>query len=313
MSLLDRQFEAFRAVMMTGGMTSGAEVLRITQPAVSRLIRDLEHNLKLRLFDRKGNQISPTPEASALLAELERSYLGLEHVKAFASDLRSARAGSLRIAALPALALDFLPFLIARFRETRPGLSIMIDGIPSHLVLDRVAGGQFDFGFAAVLAERPSLDFTPIAAPIFAVVPADRRIASLDVVRAGDLAGEEVILLGRGSYQRHIVEIALTGVPIRSTVETPLSAIACALAAQGVGVALVDAFTARRFIDRDVVVRPFHPALDAGFSLVTSRQRPLSQAAMDFLAAVESGSAEFLASIANADRERQRHDRPQGR
>ncbi len=286
--------------MMTGGMTSGAEVLRITQPAVSRLIRDLEHNLKLRLFDRKGNQISPTPEATALLAELERSYLGLEHVKAFANDLRSARAGSLRIAALPALALGFLPFLIAKFRESRPGLSIMIDGIPSHLVLDRVAGGQFDFGFAAILTERPSLNFTPIAAPIFAVVPASRRIAGLEIIRAGDLAGEDVILLGRGSYQRHIVEISLAGVPIKSSVETPLSAIACALASQGVGVALVDAFTAQRFLGQNVVVRPFHPALDAGFSLVTSQQRPLSQSARDFLATVETGSAEYLARLGTA-------------
>ncbi len=119
MALLDRQFDAFRAVMMTGGMTAAAEVMRITQPAVSRLISDLEYNLKLRLFERRGNQINPTPEATALMAEVERSYLGLEHVKAFARDLRLARAGSLRIARCRR-SLGFLPFLVARFRESRP-------------------------------------------------------------------------------------------------------------------------------------------------------------------------------------------------
>lgn len=111
---------------------------------------------------------------------------------------------------------------------------------------------------------------------------------NIDVIVTGALAG------AAPDYER---AIALTGVPIRSKVETPLSAIACALAAQDVGVALVDAFTARRLIGRDVVVRPFTPALDAGFSLVTSRQRPLSQAARDLLATVEKGSAEYLSRL----------------
>ncbi len=300
--MLDRQLEAFRAVMMTGGMTAGAEVLHVTQPAVSRLIRDLEYNLKIRLFERRGNQLSPTPEAVALLAEVERSYLGLEHVKAFAADLRSARAGSLRVAALPALALGFLPFLMARFRATRPGLAVQIDGIPSHLVLDRVAGGQFDFGFVAVPAERSSLTMAPMMAPIVAVVPADRRLAQLAEIRAPDLAGEDVILLGRGSYQRHIIEVALAGISIRSTVETPLSAIACALASEGVGIALVEAYTARAFVDRGVVVLPFRPAIDAGFSIVTARQRALSQAARDFLDVVEAGSVDYLRPLLGAIR-----------
>ncbi|WP_296571086.1 LysR family transcriptional regulator [Phreatobacter sp.] len=300
--MFDRQLEAFRAVMMTGGMTAGAEVLHVTQPAVSRLIRDLEYNLKIRLFERRGNQLSPTPEAVALLAEVERSYLGLEHVKAFAADLRSARAGSLRVAALPALALGFLPFLMARFRATRPGLAVQIDGIPSHLVLDRVAGGQFDFGFVAVPAERSSLVMAPMMAPIVAVVPTDRRLARLAEIRASDLAGEDVILLGRGSYQRHIIEVALAGISIRSTVETPLSAIACALASEGVGIALVEAYTARAFIGRGVVVLPFRPAIDAGFSIVTARQRALSQAARDFLDVVEVGSVDYLRPLMGAIR-----------
>ncbi len=256
MALLDRQFDAFRAVMMTGGMTAAAEVMRVTQPAVSRLISDLEYNLKLRLFERRGNQINPTPEATALMAEVERSYLGLEHVKAFARDLRLARAGSLRIAALPALALGFLPFLVARFRESRPGLSVLLDGIPSHLVLDRVAGGQFDLGFAAVPAERPSLSFSPVPSPIVAVTPLGNLLAKRKVIRPRDLADQDVILLGRGSHLRHSVEAALAGVPYRAAVETPLSTIACALAVEGVGIALVDAFTARRFIGRGVVVLP---------------------------------------------------------
>jgi DNA-binding transcriptional LysR family regulator len=55
-----RQVEAFRAVFMTGSMTAAGDLMAISQPAVSRLIRDLEAMTGLRLFNRRGTSISPT-------------------------------------------------------------------------------------------------------------------------------------------------------------------------------------------------------------------------------------------------------------
>lgn len=87
---------------------------------------------------------------------------------------------------------------------------------------------------------------------------------------------------------------------IRSTVETPLSAIACALANEGVGIALIEASTAQAFVDRGVVVLPFRPAMDSGFSFVTARKRALSQAARDFLDVVEAGAVDDLRPVMGA-------------
>ena len=61
-----RQIEAFRAVMVTGSATAAAKLLFITQPAISRLIADLEFATKLKLFVRKPNRLEATPEAQAL-------------------------------------------------------------------------------------------------------------------------------------------------------------------------------------------------------------------------------------------------------
>jgi len=63
-----RQVEAFRTVMLTGSVTSAATMMHVTQPAVSRLIRDLQFTLKLALFDRRGNRLEPTAEAHHLFA-----------------------------------------------------------------------------------------------------------------------------------------------------------------------------------------------------------------------------------------------------
>ncbi len=298
MSNFGRQIEAFRAVMLTGGMTPAAETLRITQPAVSRLVQDLERDLKIRLFHRKGNQITPTVEATAFLAEIERAYLGMEQLRAYAADLRQSLTGSLRIAALPAMALGFLPHCLAAFSRTRPKLSIHLDGIPSHLVLERVAGGQFELGFAAVAAHRPMVDLTPIRTRAMVVLPAGHHLAEYDVLTADQLTDERIVMLDRANYLRHTIERALGGRErYPSTIETPLSAIACSLVAKGLGVTIVDSFTAISFVDHGVEARPLVPELDFGFSMVTARQRPMSQVAQEFAEEVQLLAEEFQAPI----------------
>src|SRR5689334_5360595 len=75
-----RQVEAFRAVMLTGSATAGAAFMGVTQPAVSKLLRDFQHHLKLKLFERRGTGIAPTAEAVTLFGEVERSFIGIERI-----------------------------------------------------------------------------------------------------------------------------------------------------------------------------------------------------------------------------------------
>ncbi|MEY9729281.1 DNA-binding transcriptional LysR family regulator [Bradyrhizobium yuanmingense] len=68
-----RQVEAFRATMLTGSVTEAAALMKVTQPAVSRLLRDLQALLKMELFERRGTGLVPTAAAMALYTEVERS------------------------------------------------------------------------------------------------------------------------------------------------------------------------------------------------------------------------------------------------
>ncbi|MBV2186953.1 MAG: LysR family transcriptional regulator [Rhizobium sp.] len=298
MSNFGRQIEAFRAVMMMGGMTTAAETLLITQPAVSRLIRDLEFDLKIQLFHRKGNQITPTAEATSFLAEIERSYLGLDQLRAYASDLRRSVTGSLHISALPALAFGFLPFCLSAFAADRPKLSILLDGVPSHMVIERVIGGHFEIGFAEVPTDRPMLNQTPLKANAMVVMPTGHPLAKFDRLSAEQLVNEQIIMLGRGSYTRHTIERALGSLPRQpNLIETPLAGIACGLVARGMGVTIVDPFTAMTFRDQGLVARPLTPDLDVGFFMLTARSRPMSKLAAEFAGAIQQYADEFLAPL----------------
>ena len=90
-----RQIEAFRALMLTTSTVRAAEAMHVTQPAVSRLIRELQEALELKLFERRGARRVPTNEAVSLYREVERSYVGMERIAQAAKELRTRRAGVL--------------------------------------------------------------------------------------------------------------------------------------------------------------------------------------------------------------------------
>ena len=298
-----RQIETFRAVMLSGAMTTAAETMGITQPAVSRLIRDLEFTLELTLFHRRGNKIAPTAEAVDLLAEVERSFVGLEHLAAHAENLRRTRSGVLRIAALPAMAVYFLPRFIAAFCRNRPDVRVQIDGIPSHLVAERLAGGQYDIGVTRAVAERPSVEFFPIKASAVVVMPDGHKLAKSKEIWATELVDETVIMLSPRSLLRHSLETALAGVRRRLRFETSYSVTACSLVLAGAGVTVVDPFCAYEFEKRGVTIRPFKPSLDVGYRFVISRDRPLSRLAAQFMEEYQAHIASFLAERSSIKRE----------
>ena len=298
-----RQLEAFRAVMLTGGMTPAAELIGVTQPAVSRLIRDLQRSLRLTLFKKRGARLLPTGEAHSLYREVERSFVGLDRIAQSALELRERRAGTLRIAALPALASGFLPRFAGAFLAARPKLDLALFGLTSSSVLDWVISGQCDVGIAEIPIEHPTvvIERLPVVRAV-AVLPRRHPLSRKRDLVPRDFAGQPFISLGQSSLLRFRIDsiFADAGIARQMRIETPLSMIACALAAAETAVAIVDPFTAREFEGRGIVVRPFTPRIDVETAILHSAQLALSGLAREFI-------AEFGPAIAGfADQQRSR-------
>ncbi len=118
-----RQIEAFRAVMTAGSATLAAQILHVSQPAVSRLIKEMEHAVGFKLFERQSNRLVPSAEGRQLYAEVERNVAGLDRIAQAAAALRSMSSGTLRIAATPAITHGLLPRVVAAFLRESPGSS----------------------------------------------------------------------------------------------------------------------------------------------------------------------------------------------
>lgn len=278
--------------MLTGSVTQAAQVMHLSQPAVSKLIADLEYAIGFRLFVRtKGSALTVTPEAGYFYHEVERSFMGVDALKRAANDIRNLSSGNLHIAALPALSFSFMPRVLSEFRRAHPNVIIRLYTHASATVRQLVANQQFDVGLATRAHEVPGVSSSVFLRSVGAcVLPPGHRLAEKEVIEPQDLAGEPFISLMLGDQTRRRIDRIFedAGVERDLVVETQYAITHCSLVTQGVGCSIVNPATAVDFLTRGLVMRPFVPRIEFEYLLYTPALRPLSQNALALIATMEA-------------------------
>jgi len=281
-----RQLEAFRATMLAGTVSGAAALMGVSQPAVSRLIGRLEKEIRITLFDRSKGRLAPTAEARILYNEVERTFVSVEKIREIAADIGTARAGHLHIAAMPAIGLGFLPAAIQEFNKEHPNVTITAEVNMSARVEETVAAQHVDFGIGTFPFHRTGLDTEVFCrAPEYLVVPAGHPLQGKAYARPADVKGMPFIVLPRDQSGRHLTDRAFerADIPRRIIVETQANAVICDLVRRGVGVGLVDPFTAADYVGRGIVAIPFRPRIEFLVGILYPTHRPLSRVARVFL------------------------------
>ena len=289
-----RQIEAFRMVMITGTVTAAAERMRISQPAVSRMLTLLEDKTGLTLFIRTKQRLRPTPEAQQFFREVERSYIGMEKLEKSALNIRNAMTGTLRIASVPIAGMAFLPRVIVRYRRAHPDVTISLQTRSSTTVLDWVASTNYDIGFAAGVPDQPNLQTITFAdVKGVCILPPSHRLAARAFIEASDLDGEEFISLDPMDGNRVAVDQAFQTANVRRRVslEAPYAAVVAAMVAQGLGVSVLSPLALLDLGPDRIRAKPFTPDIRFKFSLVYRKDLVLSITARSFL---ETAREEFV-------------------
>ncbi|MBS1016557.1 LysR family transcriptional regulator [Acetobacter persici] len=242
MALKSRQIEAFKNVMISGGITAAAEAMHITQPAVSRLIHDLEMNIGISLFERRGIRLLPSPEAILLFREVERLYLGLEQIERAANDIRRHKNVVLRVACVSSLMRPFLHEAVLSEIGTKGTSPLVIDIENSRYIIDMVLNNRYDLGFvfgSPYLAQKDSIQLCQSS--LMAVMPPDHALAGRESITLQDIQNSRLIIPGGNSPLRFEIDRILTQKNIILTSAAETSVINCCLfAADGMGIGLVD-------------------------------------------------------------------------
>lgn len=294
-----RQLEAFRSVMMSRSITQAAQAMHLSQPAVSKLIADLEYAIGFKLFIRsKGSALTVTPEAEHFFHEVERSFIGIDALKRTATDIRNLSTGNLHIASLPALSSSFLPRVIRIFSRRYPKVSIRFYTHSSSTVRQWIANQQFDIGLATRAHEIVGVSATSFLRSVGAcVLPPDHALAGREFIEPADLAGQPFISLMVGDQTRRRVDRIFEDACIerKLVIETQYAMTICSLVIEGLGCSIVNTATTSDFLTRGLVVRPFRPRIEFEYMLYTPSLRPLSQTALRFIELMRQIRDEMIA------------------
>lgn len=296
-----RQIEAFRLVFQTGSMTTAAKLMSVTQPAISRLIRDLEAHTQLSLFTRTGTGLASTQDAVLFYNEVERSFLGLQHVANAALAIRENREKLIHIATTGAFAYQCIPKALTFFRGRWPLVSIKLTVTRSSEILELVATRQCDMGVTVIPPNPPGIEHEPLPHfPVVCILPVGHRLAKKQVVTPDDLAGEALFIPPRKSLLQQEVARAFeaAGVPMNVMGEFSLGSAICEMVAQGSAVSVLDALSAKGAGYENVIVRPFEPAMEFRPKLIFPAGVPRSKPLTVFAKAIESRLAELRTSFA---------------
>ncbi|MGF9566864.1 LysR substrate-binding domain-containing protein [Neorhizobium sp. BT27B] len=281
-----RQIEVFQAVMRTGSVTAGAELLNLSQPAVSRQIERLEKVSNLTLFRRVGRGLQPTPEGLAFYEEVKRSFVGLQNLRHIADTISNFNTGHLRITSLPALGFGFLPRVISRFSAEYPGVDVSLQVRSSGSVRAVTLTQEFDLGFLPSVSndnEHHSQPFASVDA--VCILPTGHRLSNKVVIEPADLTGLPFIGLVKDDTTRRQVDRIFedAGVPLTQHIETQFAATICNFVLGGAGVSIISPFAAADFIGTGLVMRRFRPAVRIDYQMVAPSMRPQSAVTRKFL------------------------------
>ncbi|EAQ25722.1 LysR family transcriptional regulator [Roseovarius sp. 217] len=300
MKLHPSVYEAFQVVMRSGTVSGAADYLGRSQPAVSRMIDKLESSVGVKLFERRKGRVVPTHAAHLLLDEVERLFVSLSSLDDFSRRMEEGQDGGVRIAALPALGLDFLPEVISRFSKDRPQARIKLNVRMSVSVEKWVATQQVDFGLAETPFQLSGFGTRIFADTVYiAAIPADHALAEEEVVRPDHLRREPLIGWTVSVSARRIFDDIMQGAGIvpQQLIETTMSATMCSMVKRGLGLAVVDPFTAWANPDPRIVYRPFLPQIPCRFALLRPDTRTPTVLATELIGHAESLRDEVLAQM----------------
>ena len=274
-----RDIEIFRALMHAGSTGKAAALLGISQPAVSQSLKKFETESGLRLFDRVRGRLVATPEARALIIEVDQYVSGFENLKHRIRSLRQFGLQRLSVAAYPALGTGFMARAIADFDPATKAIQMSLQIMSSREVHQRVTNGRADFGLMADELDVSGLESSVfMSQPGVIVMPQGHPLTRLALLPPEVLADYPFIALNPEDASRGRLEKALLpiGITLNSVIETPFANSVCELALRGVGIGMANPIVALDYASRGLVLRRL--SLDINFTtlLVFRAGSPLS-------------------------------------
>jgi DNA-binding transcriptional LysR family regulator len=204
--MADRRLQVFHTVARMLSFTRAAEVLHMTQPAVTFQVRQLEEHFNTRLFDRTHNRISLTETGKRVFEYSERIFELYAEMESAVRELTGDMSGVLLLGASTTVAEYMLPSLLGDFKKMYPDVTIRLHVANSDGIVSLVEDNEIDLGIVESPVSNKNLAVEVCRVDqLVAVVPPGHALAERQAIKAADLIGYPYIRREEGSGTREVV------------------------------------------------------------------------------------------------------------
>lgn len=281
-----RHIEIFHAVYVNGSVSAAARALHVSQPSVTKMLRHAEQLLGFPLFQRARGRLVPTQDAHVLFDEVSVIQERVHSLRKASRNMRRAAAGTLRLSALPSLGLDLIPGAVSRFLGTNPNVSFDLETVHHDDILRKLYERECDVAIAYEVPRGAPIGHRWLGESELVVIYREEQLPDAPPrVDLRDLQGQAFISLARSGPMGNLFsqELKRLGLELDEVVSARTFYIAAGLVRAGVGMAVVDAFTAQVMQAPGLSWRPLKPSLAFDVHAMFLENRPPSALAVSFL------------------------------
>ena len=285
-----RHIEVFHAIMQVGTISGAAQVLHISQPAVTKVLQHAELQLGMPLFERVRGKLYPKQEAHRLFAETEKLNRDLQGIRRLAASLKGRAVETVRLVSTPTLAISVLPQAMTAWRRDFAQTRCELATYHTSEIVNALRLGEADLALSLQDPRHPGIVAEPIAQGMLTVMAPAGTWSKAECAQpfsAADLTGELIGLADNDPLGEMVVaSCEAEGVTplFRTVVQT--YQIARSLVEAGAGTAVLDPFTAGSAAAGKVQCRLWAPAMPVQLYLLTASHAPLSHGARELANAI---------------------------
>ena len=209
------QLRIFQAVAQSRSFTRAASLVHLTQPGISKHIKQMEQYYGVPLFDRTGKKATLTAPGEILFAATQEIMAVIDAAERRIEDLKGLRGGKLRLGASFPVGVYLLPGVLATFRKRNPAVDVTLDISLSEAIEARMLANELDLGLVShqprdsrLLARAFMTD------QLVVILPRNHKWTAKRRIKPEDLLTETFVVAARGAGTRAVVEERLKAMGI---------------------------------------------------------------------------------------------------
>jgi len=293
-SLTLKQLESFLAVAQTANFREAAEILHVSQPALSRTIRLAEEAIGVRLFDRDTSYVELTPSGSELLPIAKRILQDFDSAFSELGQFLDGRRGHVTVVTLASAGVALLMPVVAAFRKKVPQVQFTLLESHDQGISSALSEGSADFGIAMQPKQQEPFRYIHLLDdPFVLLCRNDHELASQASVQWSVFAQAPFLQAARRSSIRPITDAAFLGrgLDVPDGLEYPSIPAVAAMVRAGLGITTIPRLTLKLLDMQGLTAVAMEGPVTRPIGLITRQGRSLSPVAKRFISEIAAGAS----------------------